>query len=473
MQRDDRSHQVLTGTNAEDTNAEVQSDEGAGMVGTILNIGNLSFGAGMLALPYAFEKGGLAVGLLGLGLVLWWNKCCCQLMVEMKEEYLLRLKANPNMPTEPTTYAAVGLMAMGKVGAWLVNASVVITLLGAATAYFINANDLLSDTPLYVGKSLSADSAMYLNTVIYMLMMYPLTLAKSLAPLAKLSVPAVLSLFGGFAVIITLGLHRYGGWPSGQELLDWPSLIGPADLAAFSSFFGVAVFSFGVTLMAYDVQESMANQKSFMSTLNVSLVLIWEVYTLTGGVASIIYMQGGHISDNIMSDSPAGELSGVLLRVFMTMATLFTYPLVMQPVISIVEEGVAMMLGQAAVGESAAVNLGYGAINSSDAEAAVSEAPGPLKQTGLTWGQSLVVRGVLVLLTGIFATAIPMFGVVVSLLGSASISLGSFVLPPLFHLLTFRGRLGPWEVTYDAVLFLVGALTCVITTATTAISVFG
>ncbi|CAM9863013.1 unnamed protein product [Choristocarpus tenellus] len=169
----------------------------------------VSFGAGMLALPYAFEQGGLIVGLLGLGVVLAWNQSCCQLLVDLGEELTARLKSDPTMPTERTTYAAVGLMAMGKPGAWLVNSSVVVTLLGAATAYLITANIMLKDTPLYAGHSLGTESATYLNTLIYMILMYPLTLARSLAPLANLSVPAILGLFGGFAVILTLGIRRF------------------------------------------------------------------------------------------------------------------------------------------------------------------------------------------------------------------------------------------------------------------------
>ena len=39
------------------------------------------------------------------------------------------------------------------------------------------------------------------------------------------------------------------------------------------------------------------------------------------------------------------------------------------------------------------------------------------------------------------ATSVPNFGVVVALLGSFSVTLGSFVLPPLFHRVVFGDRL--------------------------------
>lgn len=54
----------------------------------------------------------------------------------------------------------------------------VVTLLGAATAYFINANELLRATHFYLNPGWSEETAMYVNTFIYMCLMYPLTCIK-------------------------------------------------------------------------------------------------------------------------------------------------------------------------------------------------------------------------------------------------------------------------------------------------------
>lgn len=56
--------------------------------------------------------------------------------------------------------------------------SVVVTLLGAATAYFINANLLLRSTHFYLNPGWSDETAMYVNTLFYMILMYPLTCIK-------------------------------------------------------------------------------------------------------------------------------------------------------------------------------------------------------------------------------------------------------------------------------------------------------
>lgn len=51
--------------------------------------------------------------------------------------------------------------------------------MGAAAAYFINANILLGATFLYLKlDSWSDETAMYVNTVLYMIVMYPFTCIK-------------------------------------------------------------------------------------------------------------------------------------------------------------------------------------------------------------------------------------------------------------------------------------------------------
>ncbi|CAN0482733.1 unnamed protein product, partial [Hapterophycus canaliculatus] len=81
------------------------------------------------------------------------------------------------------------------------------------------------------------------------------------------------------------------------------------------------------------------------------------------------------------------------------------------------------------------------------------------------------LRAALVLFTGFCATSVPNFGVVVSLLGSFSVTLGSFVLPPLFHRVVLGDRLSSAEKTADEVLCFIGVVTCVFTTTTTALGV--
>ena len=170
------------------------------------------------------------------------------------------------------------------------------------------------------------------------------------------------------------------------------------------------------------------------------------------------------------------------------MATLFTYPLAMQPVASIFSQA----LISAGYGQSSAAvsDSGYGAIGAEEGGSqggptvTGSVTEGPISSvdgdgSGAEEGPEELspvmyygLRALLVLFTGVCATSVPNFGVVVSLLGSFSVTLGSFVLPPLFHFVVFGSRLSTWEKILDVVLFVIGVVTCIFTTTTTAIGVF-
>ena len=177
----------------------------------------------------------------------------------------------------------------------------------------------------------------------------------------------------------------------------------------------------------------------------------------------------------LLSSSSFSRVSPIRHRLFITMATLFTYPLAMQPVASIFEQA---LIGAGYGQSSAAVEGGfYGAVAAAEdgshpsfpsphgaesSQKSRDELP-PLLKYGL--------RVVLVLFTGVCATSVPNFGVVVSLLGSFSVTLGSFVLPPLFHFVVFGDRLSSKTKITDIALFFLGVVTCVFTTTTTALDV--
>ncbi|CAM9285838.1 unnamed protein product, partial [Hapterophycus canaliculatus] len=242
--------------------APADTEAGGTSLDTILNIVNIAFGAGMLGLPYAIQGSGLVSGTFGMGVVLLWNFHCCSLLVRLRDEVLRArndaLKGSPLFAERgsPVSFAAIGSYAMGTVGTLLVYVSVVVTLLGAASAYFINANELLKATHFYLQPAgWSDDTAMYVNTFFYMCLMYPLTCIKSLAPLSKLSFPAIVALVAGFAVIIKLGLDMHG-WPPLKEVLEWDALYVPQTFGGFSTFFGVAAFSYGATIIIPEIQAS-------------------------------------------------------------------------------------------------------------------------------------------------------------------------------------------------------------------------
>lgn len=216
----------------------------------------------------------------------------------------------------------------------------------------------------------------------------------------------------------------------------------------------------------------MENTDEFIPALKTSLWIIWGSYSVLGGTALLIYQQVGPVPDNIMARLPSGSAAQEPLLLFITMATLFTYPLAMQPVASIFEQALIKAGFGGSVGAKGA-SAEYGALTEA-AETGTSTEKGD--QTPPSRGELAPVmryglRAALVLFTGFCATSVPNFGVVVSLLGSFSVTLGSFVLPPLFHRVVLGERLSSAEKTADEVLCFIGVVTCIFTTTTTALGV--
>lgn len=233
----------------------------------------------------------------------------------------------------------------------------------------------------------------------------------------------------------------------------------------------------------------MAHTEHFIGALKTSLWFIWGSYSVLGGTALLIYQQQGPVSDNIMAQLPHASAAQEPLLLLITMATLFTYPLAMQPVASIFEQA----LIKAGFGAASSGNGGsgqYGALSAVETgtttpSSSNAAAPAPATPTAFVGEGETTnpppdqlspllyygLRAALVLFSGVGATSVPNFGVVVTLLGSFSVTLGSFVLPPLFHRVVFAERLKGAERTADEVLCFIGVVTCVFTTTTTALAV--
>lgn len=150
----------------------------------------------------------------------------------------------------------------------------------------------------------------------------------------------------------------------------------------------------------------------------------------------------------------------------------------MQPVSTVFGRAL-VSLGLGGTSNGSGRNGGYGAVESGAAVAtaiagtvSIPQAEEDDEADNLSPTMYFGLRAVLVLLTGYCATSVPNFGIVVSLLGSFSVTLGSFVLPPLFHYCRFRGKQEPHASGIDMGLCLLGAFTCIFCTTTTTIGIF-
>jgi amino acid permease len=110
-----------------------------------MNLVKVCIGAGVLALPYAFNQGGIILGSVGMTLIALWNYYTTCLLLKCKDRCkgaVLQLRKEKKASS---TFSALAYLALGgKTGTRLVDISLTLTLLGVGVTYQIQTGTLLN-----------------------------------------------------------------------------------------------------------------------------------------------------------------------------------------------------------------------------------------------------------------------------------------------------------------------------------------
>jgi len=199
-----------------------------------------------------------------------------------------------------------------------------------------------------------------------------------------------------FLVIFMYGLTEFGIEGFSHKILYhlWPK-----GLHGFSKWFGVCVFGFGVTPIAYNIQESMQHPHQMTQATDVALVSVMCLYVIIGAGVAILYAPENDYDfvGQVLNHLPNTWISTVVLLA-MSLTTLMSTPLIMIP------------CGDLILGK-----LGYG------------KNPSRI--------QSLLVRWSVTVAVTIISALVPDFISVISFVGNSCLSLVSFTFPPLIHII--------------------------------------
>lgn len=494
-----------------------KEEDAAGSQGAYFTLVKVCMGTGALALPYAFMSGGLVWSALGIVLMAQWNYFASQRLLVCKE-LLDSVAAGAEDVEANDVYAFIALKSLGRPGKLLVHVAMGITFIGCGVSYLIAASDLLEATPLsliFVGAPIWTR---FCNTMLCLLVVLPLSCAKSLSFLSYTSLFGVIALLLSFATIIALGINntppaaiaaaaaaaKAGGAPS-----VWTRAFA-TDAQGLSRFFGITCFSFGIPPLLFPIQGSMSRPEFFGSAVRLALVSVAAAYILIAEATVLLYDFA--IPPNILSVLPDSILA-TFVRLLMVMVCLLTYPLAIVPLCESVQKALegprvsriyrweSLQRASSQYEERQGFNHLVSSTSLQDQESGVTAAASaatttpaapPVLRGGSSEGnhmpryqqkhseaesawswKRLLLRAAIVFTTAVLSTVVPCFGVVVSFMGAFSVAILSFVLPPLFHLLLFNARLLRKEALWDLFMFLFGLLACVSATSLTAKSSLG
>ncbi|XP_046587245.1 proton-coupled amino acid transporter-like protein CG1139 isoform X1 [Neodiprion lecontei] len=366
---------------------------------TLLHLLKGSLGTGILAMPMAFKNAGYAVGLVGtlaIGLLCTY---CIHLLVKSEYE-LCRRKKVPSL-TYPTTAENAFregpscFRCFSRSSVHVINVFLLIYQLGCCCVYVVFIADNI--------KSALEGHVMEIDTRWYMLMLLlPLILinwVRNLKYLVPFSTVANGITFASFGIILYY-LFR--------EPLDFEGRAPVGDVQNFPLFFGTVLFALEAIGVILPLENEMKTPKSFGSpcgVLNVGMITVIFLYLGMGFFGYIRYADliKGSITLNLPDETPAK-----VAQVLLALAIYVTHAL------------------QCYV----AVDITW------------SDYLGPVLEKNshrLFW--EYVMRTCLVVVTFLFAVAIPKLEYFISLIGALSLSGLGLAFPAIIYTCTF------WNVT--------------------------
>ncbi|KAJ4957507.1 hypothetical protein NE237_024618 [Protea cynaroides] len=370
---------------------------------TLGNIIVAIIGTGVLGLPYAFRVAGWLAGALGVTIAAITIYYCMLLLVQCKDKL-----ASDDESDEIHTYGDLGFKAFGRPGRYLTEFLVVLSQFGGAVAYliFISQN-LLS---IFRNHHLSFSSFVFLLVPIEI----ALSWIRSLSALAPSSIFADVCNALAMAIVVKQDLQLFDGLSERKTITS---------LTALPFAGGVAVFcyeGFGLTLA---LEASMRERRRFPWVLAISFSGITLVYVLFGFLGYLAY--GDQTRDIITLNLP-NDWTSKAVKIGLCVGLTFTFPIMMHPIHEIIE----------------------GRLKKSDWFQNFCHYP----SSGGGGRERFVVyvsRALMVLIAAVVASAVPGFGVFVSIVGSTVSALLSFVLPTTFHLMFCGRSMRSWQRALD------------------------
>lgn len=353
-----------------------RSKKGLGVfLGAIFLVGEMA-GAGVLNLPKAIANTGwvgvpmmgvlsVAVGYSGTRLALCWV-----MLEERWPEYRVPCRR---------PYPAIAYRALGKIGQYITEVSLNLTLFGAATVYLLLTTQMISDLLVPYKTGLTQCEWLLINGGILIVPTW-LGTPKDIWPASILAMTS--TFVACIVVIVEVSLQR--------DTHDPPDYAAPT-FGSFFLGFGSILFALGGASIFPTVQNDMKNRGEFSSSVVITFLTLMSIY---GPMTIICYgTLGTAVAENVLM-----SVTGVAVTIaesFILCHFIFAYVIVINPVMQTME-GILVIPDRFGLARC-------------------------------------VVRTLVMCVVVLIGLAVPTFGKILDLIGGSTVSLLSFVMPPLCY----------------------------------------
>mmetsp|Transcript_13525 Transcript_13525/g.32020 ORF Transcript_13525/g.32020 Transcript_13525/m.32020 type:complete len:300 (+) Transcript_13525:34-933(+) len=203
------------------------------------------------------------------------------------------------------------------------------------------------------------------------------------------------------------------------------------NMAEFPILFGMVTYAYEGIGLALPVEDSLQRPGDFERLWVGAMVVVTALYAGFAGLCYAAY--GGDVAPIITQDMPRNGIASVL-RVSLSLAIFFTFPLILTPVIHMLEGRWNKCLAH----------------DSDDVDM-----------------RRRLLRALTVLTTALIAAFIPDFSLILSFIGSLPCNLLAFVLPTLFHIKICWRTMSNFERAKDLALCAFGVVAMFVCTYVT------
>ncbi|KAH6813258.1 Transmembrane amino acid transporter family protein [Perilla frutescens var. frutescens] len=369
---------------------------------TFANVFIAIVGAGVLGLPYTFMRTGWLTSLVMVFCVSILTFHGMMLLVRTRKKLEESAVCSS---AKIASFGDLGFAVCGCVGRSAVDLMIVLSQAGFCVGYLIFigntlANLFSSSLALAVASGVSAKS-------MYIWGCFPFELGLNSIP--SLTLLAPLSIFADIVDLAAMGIVMV------EDALIFTKHMPPVEaFGSLSTFFyglGVAVYSFEGIGMALPLESEMKDKSKFGRILVLTMIFIAAMY---GSFGAMGYFAFGPDTKDIITANMGKGLLSTLVQLGLCINLFFTFPLMMNPVYEVFER--RFWEGRYCI-----------------------------------W-----MRWLLVLAVCLVALFVPNFADFLSLVGSSTCCVLGFVLPALFHYLTFKDEMSRRRASLDLGVIVLG-----------------
>ncbi|KAE9326012.1 hypothetical protein PF008_g16754 [Phytophthora fragariae] len=301
---------------------------GATVGKTVFTILKSFIGSGILFLPKGFQNGGMlfSLSVLCASAVL---STFCMLRLTECSNVLLREPGRTSV-----SYGMVGEKAFGKVGRVAVNISLVLSQIGFCCSYLIFVEKNIGEVILAIFGVQRTTALSSLMLIALQILLYtPLSWVRRIEYFALTNLFADLLILFGLVYIISYTVQTIDDAPVGSA--TWENF----NSTSWAMMLGTSVYCFegiGLVLPIYDAMDGDIKHK-FPRILSYSMLFL---VTLLSVFAGLVYAAFGQDTQSVVTlnlPSAQDSLATMSVQITYSLALVFTYPLMLYPVVKILE----------------------------------------------------------------------------------------------------------------------------------------